>query len=234
MILWSACSLLGAWFYFRANGYLEAWNFQKQENPQFYPSIQDYTNAISNSERAIRLVPYNSDYRLKMAHLLSWQLFYDPSIASNQRIELIKRIKEHYRVALTQRPNWAYHYHDYAQFKALIGEVDKELEHLLAKSQALGPYEIDILHSIIKMGVFLWPELSLDGQKQVIKAVNSSLSWRGENTRAKEKVYVFSLIGLKNRMSNFCPLIDLSDDSIRALCAPYLVKAEPSSTKANK
>jgi hypothetical protein len=230
--MWSAMTGIAAIDYFRSQGYLEAWDYQLSQKSDYQIPANEYQDALTAAQHALALVPYNSDYQMMVANMLTWQLSNTGVLPPAQRETLTNDVLTIYRKAITQRPSWPYSYSQFAITKLKLGQIDQEMMAALQKANQLGPREIAIIHLTIKLGMTWWPQLDQATQLVVAGAIDRSLSWNlSEQLNARERLYALSLVGLYQRQADICPLLTTHSEYVTNLCRAI---KKPNSTKAHK
>lgn len=230
---WSAMTGIAAIDYFRVQGYVEAWSYQVQRNPAYQIPTTEYENALSDAQQAVKLIPYNSDYHVGLADILTWKIVNTANLPTADRQNLTTEVLNHYHIAIKQRPSWPYTYTKLALTKAKLGEIDQEMMTSLQKANQLGPREIDILHMIIQLGLANWKHLDHDTQLTVASALDKTLSWNiDDKTNAQESLYALSFLGAYHLHPEVCPLLTNKNKLTTMLCST--ATAKPNLAKAHK
>jgi hypothetical protein len=230
---WSAMTGIAAIYNFRVQGYLEAWTYQRQHTPAYKIPEADYQDALADAQKALQLIPYNIDYHVALADILTWHIINTANLPITTRQSLTAEIARHYHIAMKQRPSWPYIYSQFVFTKIKLGEIDHEMMAALQKANLLGPREIDIMHLTINVGMIYWQQLDLDTQRTVAAAVDRSLSWNLDTKlNAQESLYALGFIGLFHRQTEICPLLTSKNQLITTLCRTVTTK--PNSTTARR
>ncbi len=229
--IWSGMTGIAAIDYFRTQSYLEAWAYQSTQNPAYKIPDADFQDALADAEQGVQLIPYNSDYHVALADILTKQFTSSANLSAETRQLLATDIVNHYRIGIKQRPSWPYTQAQFAMTKIKLGQIDQEMMLALQKANALGPREVDIIHNTISIGLSLWDQLDHNTQLTVVSAIDRSLSWDlGDELNAKESLYAISFIGLFHRQAEVCPLLRTKNDNVTSLCRTITA---PNSTKAH-
>jgi hypothetical protein len=153
-------------------------------------------------------------------------------LSAGERQSIVADIRRHYQTAIRQQPFWAYNYARYALMKAQFGEVDAEMMQALQTADHLGPYETQVQHTIISLGLQYWPKLDATTMALTANAVDKSLVWDVNPVFSmNEAIFALSTVGLYKRQAELCPLLKAHNDQTKRMCA-FITK--PNSAKAHK
>lgn len=229
--IWSAVLGIAAVKNFNASSYLETWSNLQAHTPDYQITDTDYQSTLNDSLDALKLAPYNNDYRLTAATVMMWKFQHDTGLTPAERTVLKAGILDHYRHALKQQPFSPYYYTNYAITKAQLGDFDADFMAALQEAHRLGPYEVYVLHSIINLGLYSWPKLDHASQQLTALAIDKTLSWDINSIDSqKERALTLSTVGLYRRQAEVCPLLKVRIEQVQRMCAT----TTPGSAKAHK
>ena len=229
---WSGAKSLAAISHFRATGYLEAWQNQHKNTPHYQTPAAEFEQGLAASQRALTLVPYNSNYHSTVADMLLWQLLTQPQLSTADKQKLRTEAIQHYQEAIKRQPFWAFHYAHFAEVKAMLGETDNDMMTALHNANRYGAYEPYVMHVIIDWGLRLWPHMDTPTRLLIAQNIDKiSTLATPPSEAAKERVFALGAVGLYQRAADVCPLLKAQSEQIAMMCK---FTTKPNSAKAHK
>jgi hypothetical protein len=115
---------------------------------------------------ARRLDPGHPSYDQQLGqHLERLALLMPPR--SRDEAALLTLAREHYLDAARQRPTWPMSFIPLLRSAFKLGRLGPEFSRLYRRSCALGRWEPTALHSLVDLGLIVWPLLDGEGQAAV-------------------------------------------------------------------
>jgi len=218
--VWTAKTGIAGVYSFQANSYLELWQHQRQLNPDYVPSPQQYEQVQQQHQQILSLIHYNGDYWTAYADMQLWYLANTPNITPTQQKQLKEGILSAYDTAIKQRPTWPYAYINFAIIKARFGEIDDSFKNAVQKANHLGTWEADVIHPTIELGLALWSQLDAKTQQVVASAVERSITWKVSAAQnQKEKIFALSLVGAYQKQAEICALMSNQGQKAANICS---------------
>jgi protein-tyrosine phosphatase len=157
--VWSLSGMVADIAAFRANAWVEAWSHQlaQTQSRQSSFSVQDaeWQEAHELATLAVRLAPMNADYREGLARVHEMRFITAP-IGSLEAQASREMAIAAYKDAIKLRPTWPYAYAALAYALVRAGGHDAEVERVLAEAARLGPWEPQVMETIVDIGLDGW------------------------------------------------------------------------------
>lgn len=149
-----------------------------------------------NLDAALRLTPENA-WALQMTTAWKLRTSLLPADAATVEAE-VRAALASVRATLRQRPSYPQAWAQLASLKMRLGERDEELWTAMTQADKLGPWETDVLMTIMAVGLPLW--------SQADEAMRSRLQGAMERAARRNLERATFLATVLRRMDVFCSL----------------------------
>lgn len=148
----------------------------------------EFAKAYQKLANAAQANPGVAQYHIELARL---SILVSQSAGNNldQRNYFYQQANSHYRNVLRGQPNNTYSMASLVQFKAYLGEIDREFERLFYQATYRAPYEPDVQMMLLNAGYQSWPKLNPSMQTLVRQLQTKAQATQANNVRILQSKY---------------------------------------------
>jgi len=118
-------------------------------------------------KQAIALMPGNALFNITLGRLYEFRAFHIERKGSVERnLDALKAMNR-YRQASRESPTWVYPWLDMAEIKSRIGQLDDEFMVAYLHAIKLGPWEKNVMPTLVDLGLYAYTSMSEAQQGQV-------------------------------------------------------------------
>lgn len=224
-VLWSLAWCIADLEAFRARAWTEAWdNLARQaaSQGQFYdPDGGDWESARRNGERAVLLAPLSSEYHEVLARVYVSR-YLSTADGDSQTRPFLEQAAAEYREAIRLRPTWPYNYLDLAYALRRLDKLDDEYEQSLRMALHYGPWEPQVLSSVVSLNLDKLPRLKPSTRQLVLDTLVRGQAWT-EDSRGEPVPYgdqIWGDIQMRHKELVVCSWLPMKSPLLKYRCNP--------------
>lgn len=154
-----------------AHNLMRTWKVEKRGS---VPNKQVWVQAVSALTTGHKLLPYHARFLEDLGSLHYQRSFAFPSRSSKSK-SLLKKAVNYYKQAVLLRPSWGLYWINIAQSEIRLGLRGKNVFKHVKQALLLDPWNPNVQKGAIRIGLILWPKLTVDDKKMVQNVVEKAL-----------------------------------------------------------
>jgi len=153
----------------------------KWEKTNDLPVKEEVETALNGVNSALYWEESNTEYMDLKAHILTYKglLHWKDRQFSSFTDEAV----ELYQESTALRPKWPYAWARLALVKAYRGEVDALFSQAMARASKYGPWEPNVLQTMVEAGLFSWSDLDAATKAHLVNAIQRGLSYKSKGMK---------------------------------------------------
>lgn len=225
LFLWFLSSTIADLAAFRARAWVDTWSNLARQAAQksrlYEPKSGDWQAAHRDAMWAVRLSPFNADYRQVLADVYASRdlgmVDGDPRL-----LPMLERAEYEYRRSITLRPVWPYGYLGLAYVLRRANRLDAQYEQALRDALHYGPWEPMILATVVDLNLDVLSKLRPSTRQLVLDALVRGQAWTADSQgrRLPYGDQIWGRVTSRHRELAVCGWLRLDTPLLRQRCTP--------------